>query len=187
MNEFTDKEQELQKLYKVQKSILYVLLGLIYSAFIGMQLGRIQAIADYSYSLHELLYFPATVAIYLVPVMFLVYLYHLIKYVMKKERKKPRLLSAVKGILVMISVFVIMFIVNYQSHEVSTGGVFVLEQKILDEGKYYLVFEDKKIRVSMNEFQLAEVKKEYAVSFVWNSRSPDKGQLETIEPIKLGE
>jgi hypothetical protein len=47
--------------------------------------------------------------------------------------------------------------ISHQFHEVSTGGIFELKQKLHEEGKYYLVFDDKKIRASKNEFQLVEV------------------------------
>jgi hypothetical protein len=73
--------------------------------------------------------------------------------------------------------------VNHQSKEVSTAGIFVLEQKLLVDGEYYLVIDERQIKVSRNEYQLAEVENEYLVSFIWNSRS-QKGILETIEPVK---
>jgi hypothetical protein len=47
-----------------------------------------------------------------------------------------------------------------------------------------LVIDDRHIKVSRNEFQLAEVNKEYLVSFVWNPQSSQIGLLETIEPVK---
>jgi hypothetical protein len=122
---------------------LHVLLGLIYSAFIGTQLGRIQAISDFNYTLHELLLVPATLALYLGPVMFLVHFYLLIK---KRERGHWGIKSAAKTISVIASIVAILIIMNHQSHEVSTAGIFVLEQKHLVEGKYYLVLMKDRLR-----------------------------------------
>lgn len=67
-----NKDIYIQKLYKAQKLALYWLLGLIYSGFIGLQLGRIQAIADYNYNLHEIMYAPFNIALFVVPVVFLI-------------------------------------------------------------------------------------------------------------------
>ncbi|MBU8878885.1 hypothetical protein BGM26_07790 [Bacillus sp. FJAT-29790] len=184
MNLNNEEGKDNQKLFRAQKLALYWLLGLIYSGFIGLQLGRIQAIADFNYSLHEILYVPFNLAIFLVPVVFLIYLYHVIKYLRKRRRQKGNLKTKVKAIMVIISIIFIFSITNHQFHEVSTGGIFVLKQKLHEEGKYYLVFDDKKISVSVNEFQLVEVNQQYLVSFVWNSRSPNKGRLKTIEPFK---
>jgi hypothetical protein len=183
MNQNEGDHNKLQKLYKAQKVALYVLLGLIYSGFLGTQLGRIQAISDFNYTLHELLLVPATLALYLGPVMFLVYFYLLIKYIKKRERGHWGIKSAAKTISVIASIVAILIFMNHQSHEVSTAGIFVLEQKHLVEGKYYLVIDERQIKVSRNEYQLAEVENEYLVSFIWNSRS-QKGILETIEPVK---
>jgi hypothetical protein len=183
MNQNEGHHNKLKKLYETQKVALHMLLGLIYSAFIGTQLGRIQAISDFNYTLHELLFIPATIALYFGPVMFLVYLYLLIKYIKKRERGHWGIKSAAKTISVIASIVAILIIMNHQSHEVSTAGIFVLEQKHLVEGKYYLVIDERQIKVSRNEYQLAEVENEYLVSFIWNSRS-QKGILETIEPVK---
>ncbi|OIJ20738.1 hypothetical protein BKP45_08025 [Anaerobacillus alkalidiazotrophicus] len=62
--------------------------------------------------------------------------------------------------------------------------MFEVEQKKHEDRKYYLVLNDKKVRVSYNEFHLVEEKQQYLISFVWNKRSPNKGRLKTIDPIK---
>lgn len=184
MNQIESVHKELNKLYKAQRIALFVILGLIYSAFIGTQLGRIRAITDFNYTLHELLFVPATLALYLGPVLFLVYLYLFIKYVKRRGRRSLQLISTVKTVTIIASIMTILIILNHQSHEVSTGGIFVLEQKLLVDGNYYLVIDERHINVSRNEYQLAEVGKKYLVSFIWNSRSPQNGLLETIEPLK---
>jgi hypothetical protein len=184
MNLSNEDEKNIQKSFKAQKLSLYWLLGLIYSGFIGFQFGNIQAIADFNYGLHEMLYLPVNLAIFFVPFVFLIYLFNVINYLRKRGKQKGNLKTRVKAIMVIVSIIVIFSITNHQFHEVSTGGVFELEQKLYEERKYYLVFEDKKIRVSAIEYQLVELNQQYLVSFVWNSRSPNKGRLESIEPIK---
>jgi hypothetical protein len=184
MNQNEGDHNKLQKLYKAQKVALYVMLGLIYSGFLGTQLGRIQAISDFNYTLHELLFLPATLATYLGPLMFVVYLFLFIKYVKRRGRSSFEIKSTVKAFTIIASIVAILIVVNHQSKEVSTAGIFVLEQKLLVDGEYYLVIDDRHIKVSRNEYQLAEVNKEYLVSFVWNPQSSQNGLLETIEPVK---
>lgn len=166
-----------------KKISLYWLLGIIYTSFLGTQLGRIQAITDFNYSLHEMLYIPANLSIFLVPIAFLIYMYFVIKHLRKRGVQKPNLKKGVKAVLVIVSLITIFSIKDYQSNEISTGGIFEIERKIQEDTKYYVELNEKKIRVSRNEFHLVNVNKEYLVNFVWNSQSPNRGRLETIEPI----
>ncbi|WP_019412703.1 hypothetical protein [Paenisporosarcina sp. TG20] len=184
MTLFKEEESDLQKLFKAQRLALYWLLGFIYLAFIGLQLGRVQAITNFNYSLHEILYLPFNLAIFIVPVLFLIYLYYVIKYLRKRGKQKINNKTRGMVILVIASIITIFSITEHQFHEVSTGGVFEVEQKVYIEGKYFLVFNNQQIEVSMNEFKLVEVNKEYVVSYIWNSRSPNKGRLEAIELMK---
>lgn len=179
-----NKEREIQKLCKAQKLALYWLLGLIYSGFIGLQLGRIQAIADYNYNLHEIMYVPFNIALFVAPVVFLIYIYLLIKYLLVRGKQKTNLKTSTQAVLVIASIIVVVSITTHQFLELSTSGIFEVEKKLHEDRKYYLVFDDKKVRVSYNEFQLVEENQQYLISFVWNKRTPNKGQLETIEPLK---
>lgn len=182
--DLNNKEKYIKKLYKAQKLALYWLLGLIYSGFIGLQLGRIQAIADFNYNLHEIMYVPFSIAVFAVPVAFLIYIYLLIKYLLERGKQKMNLKTSTQAVLVIASIIVVVSITAQQFLEVSTGGVFEVEKKLYEDRKYYLVLDDKKVRVSYNEFQLVEENQQYLISFVWNKRTPNKGQLETIEPLK---
>ena len=85
---------------------LYWLLGFIYSGFIGLQLGRIQAIADFNYNLHELMYVPFTIALFVVPVVFLIYIYLLIKYLLGRGKQKTNLKTSTQAVLVIASIIV---------------------------------------------------------------------------------
>lgn len=179
-----NKEQDIQRLYKAQKLALYWLLGIVYSGFIGLQLGRNQAIADFNYNLHELMFIPYNIALFVSPVVFLIYIYLLVKYLFKSGKQKLNFKKGIKATLIITSFVVIISITSYQSFEVSTSGVFEVEEKIHKDRRYYLLLNEKKLRVSFNEFQLVEEKKQYLISFVWNKQTPNKGWLETIEPIK---
>ena len=179
-----NKENSISKLYKAQKFALYCLLGLIYTAFIGLQLGRIQAIADFDYNLHEIMYVPFTITVFSLPVLFPIYIYLLIKYLLKRDKRKTNLKTRTQAISITASIIVIFSITLHQSFEVSTSGVFKVEQKLYEDRKYYLVLDDKKVKISHNEFELIEENQEYLISYVWNKQTPNKGNLLTIKPLK---
>ena len=61
-------------LVKKHNFLLSVLLIMIYAAFIGMQLNRIQAIADYNYSLSEISMAPLTILMFFGPIILLAYI-----------------------------------------------------------------------------------------------------------------
>jgi heme/copper-type cytochrome/quinol oxidase subunit 2 len=179
-----NKEKDIQNLYKSQKVALYWLLGIIYTAFIGLQLGRIQAIADFNYNLHEIMYAPFTIALFVVPVVFLVYIYQLIKYIRKRGKQSPNFKRVLKAMLVITSIVVIVSITSYQFKEVTTSGVFEVENKLQEDRKYFLVLNNIKVRVPNNEYHLVEENETYLITFVWNQKTPNKGMLQTIEPLK---
>ncbi|KAB8135712.1 hypothetical protein F9U64_10560 [Gracilibacillus oryzae] len=174
---------ELEKSYKLQKAVLYWLLGFIYVAFIGFQLGRIQAIADFNYNLHEIMYLPFSIAIFAVPALFLIYILSLSKYLRLRGRQKPNLRTIAKTFVIIASIVIIFFITEHQFQEVTTGGKFEVTQKQELDGEYYLIIQDKRVKTSFNVFQLIEENQEYLISFSWNKRSPSKGKLERIEHL----
>jgi heme/copper-type cytochrome/quinol oxidase subunit 2 len=182
--DLNNKEKDIQNLYKSQKVALYWLLGIIYTAFIGLELGRIQAISDFNYNLHEIMYAPFTIALFVVPVVFLVYIYLLIKYLLKRGKQRPNFKKVIQAVLVITSIVVIVSITSYRFKEVTTVGVFEVEKKLQNDRKYFLVLNNIKVRVSHNEYQLVEEDEIYSISFVWNKKTPNKGMLKTIEPIK---
>ena len=179
MNIF-DKEHEIKQLYNRQKFALYGLLGLIFSAFVGLQLSRIEAIAKFNYNLHEILFVPFTIAFFVVPGLFIVYTYYLVRYVLKRGKRKPSLKTSMKAISVLAALIVIGLITAHQFQEVSTSGVFMVEKKLQEDEEYYLVLDDKKVSVSYNVFQLVEEDQQYLISFVWNKKTPYKGKLKRI-------
>lgn len=130
------------------------------------------------------MYVPFNIALFVTPLLFLVYLYHLIKYLSKRKSKKIDGKIGLKMAIVVISLVVVFSILVHQALEVSTSGIFVVEKKLREDRKYYIVFNDQQVKVSYNEFQLVEENRKYLMSYVWNKRTPSKGKPETIEPIK---
>lgn len=130
------------------------------------------------------MYVPFNIALFVTPLLFLVYLYHLIKYLSKRKSKKNDGKIGLKMAIVVISLVVVFSILVHQALEVSTSGIFVVEKKLREDRKYYIVFNDQQVKVSYNEFQLVEENRKYLMSYVWNKRTPSKGKLETIESIK---
>ncbi|HBV87950.1 MAG TPA: hypothetical protein DEF42_15175 [Desulfosporosinus sp.] len=60
-------EDHLKQFNTRRKNALIILVGTIYLSFAGLILGQIQAIADFSYKLHELLFLPVNISIFLIP------------------------------------------------------------------------------------------------------------------------
>lgn len=179
-----DKQKEIQRLYKPQNRALYWLLGIISLGFLGLQLGRIQAIADFNYSLHEIMYFPSLIALFVAPIVFVIYIFLVCKFLLNRGKQKVNIKTGIKSIFVIAIIVFFISIIVHQSYEVSSVGVIEVEDKLLEDRKYYLVLNDKKIRVSKNQFQLVEKNQQYLISYVWNKRTPNEGKLETIEPVK---
>lgn len=177
-----DEEKEKRKVLKAQRTSLYWLLGIIFTSFLSLQLGRVQAISDFNYSLHEMLYVPATLSFILVPIALIIYMYFVIKYLRKWGIQKPNTLTSIKAVLVIISLITVFSIITTQSYEVSTAGIFIVEQKIKEDNEYFLVLNGKKIRVSRNEYHLVSVNGEYFGTYIWNSQT-NRGRLEIIEPM----
>jgi hypothetical protein len=116
-----------------------------------------------------------------VPFLFLIYIFLFIRYLLRRGKQKPNF--SFQAVLVIASIIFVFSITAHQSQEVSTGGVFKVEEKLKEGTKYYLELDNKKVRVSYNEFQLVEENQQYLISFVWNKRTPNIGKLDTIEPL----
>lgn len=179
-----EKNKDIQGLYKAQKVALYWLLRIIFSGFIGLQLGRIQAIADFNYNLHELMYIPFTIALFAAPALFVIYIFLLCKFLLAGGKYSLNRKTGIQSLFVIASIVVVISITAHQFLEVATAGVYEIEEKIHEDRKYFIVLHDKKIQVSNNEFQLIEKNQLYSISFVWNKRTPNIGKLKTIEPMR---
>ncbi|OPX83650.1 MAG: hypothetical protein A4E53_04485 [Pelotomaculum sp. PtaB.Bin104] len=177
-----DEEKDLENIMKKKKIALYCLLATIYIAFLGFELGQYQKINYFNYGLHELLYLPFNLAIYLVPFLFLIYMFFVLQSFRRKTNKKSSNKTKFKTVLIVISLIFITYILNYQFHESNTVGVFTIVQKFQTGKKYFIQVKDCKIRCTETEFNLITVNKEYLVDYNWNSLSPNTGKLIYIEP-----
>lgn len=183
MNKKLENNEEKDLMQKKKKIVLYCLLGTIYIAFLGFELSQYLINFNYGLHLHEILCLPFNLAIYLVPFLFLVYMFFVLQSFRKKTNKKSSNKTKLKTILIVISLIFISYTLNYQFHEHSTVGVFTIDQKFQTGNKYFIQVKDYKIRCTRTEFNLITVNKEYLVDYNWNSLSPNTGKLINIEPI----
>ncbi|WP_078552175.1 hypothetical protein [Bacillus alkalicellulosilyticus] len=177
-----NKKFEIEEAYKQQVIALYWLLGISIISFIGLQVSRTDLFILYSYSLHEIVSATANL-MFLVPIAILVYVYFGIKYLKVRGIGFPKIKTAIKAIIVTSLITVMCGISIYQLNEVTTSGVLLVTDKKQEETKYYVTINDTKVRVTENEFYLITVDEQYMGSYRWNSLSPEKGKLLTIEPI----
>ena len=179
-----EEEARIENLFEVKKTALRVLLISIYIAFFSFQLAQIDFIAEFSFSLHELLYLPVNLAIFFVPVLFLIYMFFVLKCIGKKSTEAVSRNIKIKKAFVILSLLSIFAIFYYQVHGISTSGVYEVKEKLEENNKYYLVLNDKKIRITRNEFSLINTNQEYLIGFEWNTLSPHKGRLENIQQLE---
>ena len=115
MNHMDDTEIMLDKL---KKKVLYIILGIIYISFIGYQVSRLQAFDDNSILFSEFLYLPAYIAILIIPIMFLLYVFLSLK-IRKLNRHREdfnfRHLITPKSILIFVSLLLMAIILIYQN------------------------------------------------------------------------
>ena len=86
---------------------------------------------------------------------------------------------------IVLGIFIIGSVVilgRYIMNGMSTEGYFIIEEntKFKENGKYYLILEDKKIEVSKKVFDRIEENKHYDIKFSWNKLNGDKGKLAEI-------
>ena len=115
MNHMDDRETTLEKL---KKKVLYIMLGIIYVSFIGLQFSRLQVFTDNSTLFSEFLYLPAYIAILIVPIMFLLYLFLSLKIRKLKRYREDfnfRDLITPKSILISVSLILMVIILIYQN------------------------------------------------------------------------
>ncbi|WP_186579945.1 hypothetical protein [Aquibacillus kalidii] len=170
-----------EKAYKQQKVALYCLLGSTYLFFVGLVLGDIQAIADYSYSLHEIISSTANLML-ITPFLLLIYIFYRIRYLIIRGRVLPELKSGIKGLFVAASIIGIFTFTFFKLNEYESHGVLTVQGKIQEENNYYLIINDKKIKVTESEYYLTTQNEVYLGSYKWNKLSPDEGKLLTIKP-----
>lgn len=177
-----NKDKFVAKRKILSKSIII----LMYLSFISYILGDVQSIADWNFSFHEMLYLPINITYFILPILIIVWLYYAIKsFKYNKASSKMEMTKLYfKNFIIFISLvcIVVYFVIDF--HEVSTGGIFTIEDKIYDGNYYYVLIDNKKVRCTWNEYNLIEEGKRYEIDFDWNTYWPDKGKLEYINPQK---
>lgn len=170
-----------------RKTVSKIILVTFYSAFIGYLLAGLQWIADWNYSIHEMLYIPYSIAYFLVPFELLAWIYYAAKSKreVRENDHRPRNKEYLINLVLSVSLILIATYFYIQSMTIVTSGLFEVEQKIQDKNKYYIQLDDQRIRCTHNEFNLIEEGRVYLVTFSWNKESPDKGKLELIEPTEV--
>lgn len=172
-------EKETDRRFAAQKWVLYLLLSFIYIGFICSQVENIQALFIHNDALLEMPKIPIIMAVYVVPILFILYLYLFIRTLLRRGRRYKRI--SFKAIFIIASLSVIIYITAYQSTEMVTFGAYTIKEKFEEDRRYYVKIENKKLNVSFNEFQLVEENKTYIIQYAWNERTPEKGRLQTIE------
>lgn len=166
-----------------RKVVTKIILITIYSAFIGYLLGSLQSIADWNYTIHEMMFIPFFIAYYVFPFELCIWLYYAVKSTRetKENMIKPKMKLYFSNSLLLMSLIIIISYFYIQSMNVSTGGLFEVENKIEERNNYYIQMNHKKIKCNKNVYNLIEEDKVYLVDFTWNKKWPQKGKLEYIE------
>ena len=170
-------------LLETHNFLLSLSLILIYTAFIGMQLNRIQAIADYNYSLSELTMAPFTKLIYFGPIILLAYFIVTIKLLRSSIKLNFGAKQFAITAFVIISFILITPILINQFNEVSTTMIATIDDKTVEQDKYFIVTNNEKINVTRNEYNLVKVNQEYMISYRWSKKNNVLSKVTYIEPI----
>lgn len=176
--------EQIKTKYKTNQLLLKIILYTEYISFICLIIARMQSVTDFSYTLHELMYLPANIAIFAVPLEIIVFLYYRLRWRTKireegTKNKYWRLKELISIFLILIPIIYFIYI----GENVSTTGIYDSMSKQRIENKFYLTVKDKNIRCTNNEYNLIDTSKEYMISFEWNKFFPNKGKLKYIELI----
>ena len=105
-------------LVKIKKIISYLMLGIIYLSFIFVQISIYLVSVGENYYWRGILFLPAYIAILIVPIMFLLYLFLSLKIRKLKRHKEDynfRDLITPKSILIFVSLLLMAIILIYQN------------------------------------------------------------------------
>ncbi|WP_079710283.1 hypothetical protein [Paraliobacillus ryukyuensis] len=176
-------KNEAEEKYTKHKRVLLWLLGINYIGFLSFQLVGLQPVMGMPFHLAEMMSGFGNIVIFVaIPIAIFIYLDLLYTYSTKRGLQKPTASTVRKATFIVITTVAFVFIINSQSQDVFTYGVFEVQQKNHEDGKYYLELEKRKIRVSSNEYHLIEENEQYAIGFRWHKNNPNIGYLRTIDP-----
>lgn len=104
-------------LVKLKKKVLYIMLGIVYISFIGLQVSRLQVFVDNSILLSDFLFLPAYITILIIPILFLLYIFLSLK-IRKLNRHNEdynfKNLITPMSILISVSLLLMAIIIIYQ-------------------------------------------------------------------------
>lgn len=144
-----------------------------------------QWLNDTNYSLHELMALPYQLFLFFIPLLLLLWIYYSIRTLSELELKGLLSKHTLMNIFTTLLVVLIIAFQITRFYGVYTSGVFQVESKWRDGEKYYIVLEDKNVRITRNEYNLINEDAMYLVSYEWNRLRPTIGRLETIELIEM--
>jgi hypothetical protein len=180
MNENIDTNK-----YEVKQMLLKLLFYTVYIGIVCLILGQIQAIADFNYTLHEIMYLPVNIAIFIVPIEFIAFVYYWIRWRSKiREEQVKKQHWRLKRVLAICFLLLPFCYFMYQTNDVHTSGVYSNITKYQEGNRYYIDAVGKKIRCSKDEYNMIDPEKEYLISFDSNKLFPAKGWLRDIDLCK---
>lgn len=159
----------------------FSLLFLLYTGFTGWQLGRVQAIMDFNSTLHEMLYIPAFLCLYVGPIVFLVFCYYMIRAKVVRSITTRR---AASWFVIGMSLMYMAYVVNIQIADRSVTGIYSEVGKYQEADRYYISLEGRLIELSSEQYDRFDTAADYLLSYTWNDKQV-KGKLTAIE--KIGE
>jgi hypothetical protein len=175
----------MQDYTRKRKLLTKIIIITVYISLFSYLLGDIQSIANWNYTIHEILYLPITLAIYVLPIIFIFWSYYFFKS-FKLFRTSLSLKEVLKNFGIVLSVLVILLFFLVQQKSITTSGIYIIENKAKIERSYYIKLNNKSVRCTWNEYNLIETGKTYLITYEWNQLLHQKGKLEYIEPVKGG-
>lgn len=123
--------------------------------------------------------------LFVIPLFLLPWIYYSIRTLSELELKGLLSKYTLMNIFTTLIVVLIIAFQVTRFYGVYTSGVFQVESKWRDEENYYIVLEDKNVRITRNEYNLINEDAMYLVEYEWNRLRPTIGRLETIELIEM--
>ena len=160
-----------------------VLVLSLFTFYISSELSRVQAISDYSYRLHELLYIPMNLGLFLIPIEIAAFIYYGIRFLSDARNRKIHKDRMTLTLLVMSITSVVLFsiYVIFITNIVHTTGVFRNMDKEKEGRHYYVMIEGRRIECSKNEYNLISSDRNYSVTYEWNKLFPITNVVEIYE------
>jgi hypothetical protein len=172
-------------LIRSKKAAIVLIVSLLI-CFVSIELGKVQAISDFSFRLHEMLYLPINIGIFLIPLEVVFVLYCFIRWVieLRKDANSKSKLNILLNLTAFLCLSLYVFYFIYMSYGVSTSGVYENLSKKNQENKYYIVVNNIRLSCTRNEYNLMNSGRKYLMSYEWNKLSPETGTLTYIEEVK---